>query len=127
MAQTVENIESGIARTAARLGSSVGELEDEFYAVTDWREHFHTHPWMVLGAAGVVGFILGAALKPDEGHEDGRRAGYVPNAGQLRPMLDDFAEALVLVASARVKDVIAGMIPGFQEQLARIEERATTR
>ena len=127
MAHTIDQIEAGIDRTRARLSSNLAALEDEFDAATDWREHFQSRPWMMLGAAGVVGFILGATLKPYEGEEGGRRAGHVPSASQLRPMLDDLAEALVGVASLRVKDAIAGMIPGFQEQLARIEERATTR
>jgi hypothetical protein len=128
MDQTVDEIEADIDRVRARVGSNLRELEDRFEAATDWREHFRAHPWAVLGAASLFGFVIGAALKPEEGDEEvPRRSLHGPSVRQLTPMLDNLAEALMAVASTRVKGLIADMIPGFQEQLARIEDRANAR
>jgi hypothetical protein len=128
MDQTVDEIEADIDRTRARVGSNLRELEDRFEAATDWREHFRAHPWVFLGAASLFGFVMGAAIKPEEGVEQAeRRSLHGPSVRQLTPMLDNLAEALMAVASTRVKSFIADMIPGFEEQLTRIEDRANPR
>ena len=133
MAQTIDQIEADIDRTRASLSSNLRELEHKVEAATDWREHFRARPWLMLGAAGVCGFVLGAVLSPgagEEREEEGmvrRRMSHTPAVRQLSPLLDDIAEALVGVATSSVKVVIDNMVPGFREHLARIEERASSR
>jgi len=129
MAQTIDQIEAEIDRTRARLGSNLRELEHKVEVATDFREHFRQRPWVVLGAAGVCGFLVGALLTPetDESEPVQHRMSRSPAVGQLSPLLDDIAEALVAVATSSVKGVIDSMVPGFREHLARIEERAGSR
>ena len=129
MAQTIDQIEAEINRTRASLGSNLRELEHKVEVAADWREHFRTRPWVVLGAAGVCGFVVGALLTPetDEGGPVQRGMARSPVVGQLSPLFDDIAEALVAVATSSVKGVIDNMVPGFRDHLARIEERASSR
>ena len=130
MAQTINQIEADLDRTRASLGSNLKELEHKVESATDWREHFRARPWAVLAAAGVCGFVLGAILNPgaDEDSDPlempGRPMAHTRAVRQLSPLLDDIAEALVGVATSSVKGVIDNMVPGFRDQLARIEERA---
>ena len=128
MDHTMDQTDADIDRTRTNLGSQLRELEDQFDAATDWREHFHARPWVMLGAAGVVGFVLGATLRPHaDGGASGRQTAYGPAVGQLSPLLDDIAEALVAVATTGAMGVIDRMVPGFKQHLARIEERAASR
>jgi hypothetical protein len=133
MDQTIDQIEADIDRTRASLSSNLRELEHKVEAATDWREHFRARPWVIMGAAGVCGFVLGALLSPgehEESEEDGmvrRRMSHTPAVRQLSPLLDDIAEALVGVATSSVKRAINDIVPGFGDHLARIEERAGTR
>jgi hypothetical protein len=133
MAQTINQIEADIDRTRASLTSNLRELEHKVEAATDWREHFRARPWVMLGAAAACGFVLGAVLSPDadqEGEEAGferRRIARTPAVRQLSPLLDDIADALVGVATSRVKRVTDDIVPGFGAQLARNEQRASSR
>ena len=131
MAQTINQIEADLDRTRASLGSNLKELEHKVESATDWREHFRARPWVMLGVAGLSGFVLGAMLSPgadeDVDQPEMRRLAHTRAVRQLSPLLDDIAEALVGVATSSVKGVIDNMVPGFREQLARIEERGGLR
>ena len=130
MAQTINQIEAEIDRTRASLGSNLKELEHKVESATDWREHFRARPWAMLAAAGACGFVLGAILNPGVDEDDDRLEmacrpkAHIRAVRQLSPLMDDIAEALVGVATSSVKGVIDNMVPGFRDQLARIEERA---
>jgi hypothetical protein len=66
----------------------------------------------------------GADEDSDQLEMPGRPMAHARAVRQLSPLLDDIAEALVGVATSSVKGVIDNMVPGFREQLARIEERS---
>jgi hypothetical protein len=95
------------------MDQTLMQLDHALDAAVDWRDHVRARPWVMVGAAGVVGFVLGAALKSREGE------------GQL-PHLDDIADALLAVAGSRVTSLIGEVIPGFTEQLARVVERGAS-
>jgi len=133
MDQTVDQIEADIDRARERLGSNLRELEQKVEAATDWREQYRGHAWVVLGGAALLGFAL-ARMVASAPAVDVDSLGAFPGdfaqarlpAGKTRlphhqfaQLADDVAEALVGVASSQVKNLIAGIVPGFEEHLAR--------
>jgi hypothetical protein len=138
MDQTVEQIEAHIDRTRDRLGSSLRELEGKVEAATDWREHFRARPWLMVGAACVGGAVLATTLRPRTARRvDGLSGLHVvaPERtarghrvlGEVVGLWDNVTAALVGVASERVRDYIAELVPGFDEQFTRVEQRRPMR
>ena len=131
MDETANQIEAQIDRTRERLGSNLRELEDKVDAATDWREHFRERPHLFLGAAFIGGVVLASALRP-------KSAGRALSAAALNPRVngngsvqaqalelwDNVQAALVGVASARIKEYIGELVPGFDEQYRRAEQRS---
>ena len=130
MDETANQIEAHIDRTRERLGSNLRELENKVDAATDWREHFREHPHVFLGAALIGGMVLASALRSKSA---GRplSVGVNPAVGghgsaqaQARELLNNVQGALISVATAKIKDYIGEMIPGFDEHYRRAEQRA---
>lgn len=125
------------------MEGAIDQLEAGFdegiEALTDWREHFNAHPWAVLAAAAIGGFVLARMVSPDwDGDERPAEPADVYASPrltrqvrlpqrQLAPLADNIAEALIAVASSRVKELIAGVVPGFDEHIARVERRGPSR
>ncbi len=130
MDQTANEIEAQIDRTRERLGSNLRELENRVDAATDWREHFRERPHLFLGAAFVGGVMLGTALRrtsptPERPDVEVRRAvgGNGAVQAQAWELWNNVQEALVGVASARIKAYIGELVPGFDEHYHRAEQR----
>ena len=134
MDETLNEIEAHIDRTRERLGSNLRELEHKVDAATDWREYFQEKPQLFLGAAFVGGVILAAVLRPrsprrkvnadDVGRRRLTRRGGATQAQALE-LWNNVQGALIGVASARIKDYIGGLVPGFDEQYRRLAQPAT--
>ena len=133
MDETVNEIEAHIDRSRERLGSSLRELQDKVSAATDWREYFKERPQLFLGGAFVGGVILAAVLgtKSPRRHASGgeARGSRLTHRGgatqeQARELWDNVKGALMGVASAQIKEYISGLVPGFDEQFRRVEQRA---
>jgi hypothetical protein len=132
MDETAHEIEAHIDHTRQRLGSSLKELEDKVDAATDWRAHFRDRPHLFLGAAFVGGAILATALRAKSSQRTVDRAGIrsVADGGtsthaQALELWNTVKVALVGVASARIKEYIGELVPGFDEHYRRAEQRAT--
>ena len=132
MDETADEIEAQIDRTRERLGSNLRELEDKVDAATDWREHSESGRSCFLGAAFVGGLVLASAFRP-------KVAGRAPSAAvnrvvgsngsvqaQAWELWNNIQGALVGVASARIKEYIGELVPGFDEHYRRAEQRAAT-
>jgi hypothetical protein len=131
MVETANQIEALIDRTRERLGSNLRELEDQVDAATDWREHFRERPYLFLGAAFIGGVALASAVQP-------KSAGRAPSAAALNPRVngngsvqaqalelwDNVQAALVGLASAKIKEYIGELVPGFDEHYRRAEQRS---
>ena len=131
MDETANQVEEQIDRTRQRLGSNLRELEDKVDAATDWREHFRERPYLFLGAAFIGGVALASAVQP-------KAAGRAPSAAALNPRVngdgsvqaqalelwDNVQAALVGLASAKIKEYIGELVPGFDEQYRRAEQRS---
>jgi hypothetical protein len=131
MDETANQIEAQIDRTRERLGSNLRELEDKVDAATDWREHFRERPYLFLGAAFIGGVALASAVQP-------KSAGRAPSAAALNPRVngngsvqaqalglwDNVQAALIGLASAKIKEYLGELVPGFDEHYRRAEQRS---
>jgi hypothetical protein len=133
MDKTADQIEAHIERTRERLGSNFRELENKVEAATDWRGHFRQRPHLFLGAAVIGGMVLASAFKSKSG---GRVRAALSGApvvgghgsvqGQARELWDNVQGALLGVATARITDYVADLVPGFDEHYRQAEHRAAT-
>ena len=131
MDETANEIEAQIDRTREHLGSNLRELEDRVDAATDWREQFRERPHLFLGAAFVGGVMLGSAVRRtfrtrERRDVDVRRAvgGNGSVQAQAWQLWNNVQGALVGIASARIKEYIGALVPGFDEHYRRAEQRA---
>ncbi len=134
MDETPDEITTHIDRTRERLGSNLKELQDKVDAATDWGEHFRARPLVFLGAAFVGGACLAATLGaepsvPGPKSADALRplAGHRSSAqGQALALWSNVKVALIGVASARLQAYLNELVPGFDEQYRRAEQRTAT-
>jgi ElaB/YqjD/DUF883 family membrane-anchored ribosome-binding protein len=57
--RTPAAVRAEIERTRAELATSVSALRREVAHVTDWREWVRKRPLLCVGAAFMIGFLLG--------------------------------------------------------------------
>jgi hypothetical protein len=133
MDETANEIEAQIDRTRERLGSKLRELEHKVDAAIDWRGHFRERPHLFLGGAFIGGVVLASALKPKSAGRPLSAVAANPAVGgngsvpaQARKLWNHIQAALVGVASARIKEYLGELVPGFDEHYRRIEQRAAT-
>jgi len=131
MDETANQIEAHIDRTRDRLGSNLRELEGRIEAATDWREHFRERPHVFLGAALVGGVVLAGVLRSKSGNRSRSTAAVNPGVNghgsaqrQARELWNNVQGALLGVATARIKDYLNELVPGFDDHYRRAEERA---
>ena len=131
MDETANEIEAHIDRTRERLGSNLRELEDKVDAATDWREHFRERPHLFLGAAFIGGVLVATALATRPTARDRADGGVRRAVGrngsshaQALDLWNNVQGALIGVASARLKEYIGELVPGFDEHYRRAEQRA---
>ena len=134
MGEATSQIEAHIENTRADLGSNLLELEQKVKSVTDWKQHFQTAPMTMLGAAFGGGILL-ATMLGGRRKRRGQRGFYNPaprfeshggtdhQKHRALETWDNIKGALIGVAATRFKDFIGEVVPGFQEQFQRAEEK----
>ena len=136
MDKATDKIEAHIDRTRERLGSNLRELEERVEAATDWREQFRARPHFFLGGAFIGGALLAAIFRPrslqqtDDSGDAGRFA-LVSRSGvhapeQVLEVWDNVKSALIGVATARLTQYMADLIPGFDEHYRKTAQRSQT-
>jgi len=130
MDETAHKIEAQIDWSRERLGSNLRELEDRVAAATDWREQFRERPQLFLGAAFIGGVVIAGALRPKSaGRAIAALSTHPPGDGggslqaQASQLWHNVQEALLGVASVRIKEYIGELLPGFDEHYRRAEQR----
>jgi hypothetical protein len=78
----IERLVSNMDETRDAIARTVGELTDRVRDTVDWREQALRHPAASLGAAALLGFMLGRALSPII-----RLATILPRKAVARPAL----------------------------------------
>lgn len=135
MGQTTHQIETHIENTREDLGSNLHELENKVRAAVDWKQQFRQRPMTMLGVAFGGGILLATMMGGQKSR--GRERAYARRAmeseGQVgsdyrkqeaQGTWDNIKGALIGVAATRFKDFVGDVVPGFQEQFRRTEEKA---
>ena len=60
----IKRLVSQLDETRQAIAHTAGELAERVRETVDWREQASRHPAASLGAAAVIGFMLGRALGP---------------------------------------------------------------
>jgi hypothetical protein len=131
MDEAANEIEAHINSTRERRGSNLRELGERVDSATDWREQFRERPQLFLGAAVVGGVVLATALrtKPSTPGDADTRVTSATNGSnavreQALELWHNVQGALIGVASARIKEYLGQLVPGFDEHYRRAEQRA---
>ena len=136
MDETIPRIERHIDRTREQFAAHVRELETRVGAATDWREHVKARPYVALAVAVAGGVLLSHLARSSRGAQPKRVAPTVPGAastpsmhrtidatGQVRELWENVANAMIGVAGARLTSYISEFVPGFSEELRRVQAR----
>ena len=133
MGQATNEIEAHIEDTRADLGSNLQELEQKVKSVTDWKQHFQTSPMTMLGVAFGGGILLATSMGGRKRRMDRGFSNVAvqsePHAGtdhQKQKALetwDNIKGALIGVAATRFKDFVSEIVPGFQEQYRKTQDK----
>ena len=130
MDTTADEIVSHIQRTRQDLSSNISELENKVKAATDWREHYQSHPMMMVGIAFGTGALLAEMTLGGR-----RRYTYQqgqPNAESRSHSSSGGSEiwgatkmAFTGLIASRLKDVVNEVIPGFREHFESAKNSRT--
>jgi hypothetical protein len=104
----IERLVSNLDETRDAITRTVGELTDRVRETVDWRQQALRHPAASLGAAALLGFMLGRALSPAL-----RLARILPLKAVARPALGALpAPGFLgpLVTAARLASDLASVI-----------------
>jgi hypothetical protein len=128
--EITSQIEDTIAAERRELGQNLDELETKARALTDWRTHYRNHVGLACGAVFASAFVAGAVLGQRRYSSDAvdhliddepaPRFASAAAPGRMRRQLGDtwdgVSSALLGVATAKIVDFVAGLIPGFREE-----------
>jgi hypothetical protein len=142
MAQETEKIKDHIEARRGRLERDLHEIEQRFTKATDWRDWFDRYPIQMLGAAAAGGFLLSLLIRSPEASPISAEADETAHAGRmsqsrwsrstswrmdrLGSTLDNTVAALLGVASRKVRDFVADVVPDFREEYREIETQRTS-
>ena len=127
MGKTTDEIESDIDSTRQDLKSNLQELETRVKAATDWRGYFRKHSGTMLAAAFGGGVILSSMMGKRSAAELPRTAAPAaapqPSRAKHEALKgwDTITSALVGAATTKFKGVLGEVVPGFSEQLAKVD------
>lgn len=55
---TADEIQKQMRKTRRELGVGVSDIVEKARVMTDWKHYVRTNPWLCLGAAGILGYLL---------------------------------------------------------------------
>ena len=140
MVQETDKIKNHIDTQRGKLQEDLNEIERRVTKAVDWREWFDRNPLGMLGAAAAGGFVLSLLIRrsSEASHSSfpGDSSPSLTGPRQIRPSsktsshmdrmantLDDTVAALLGVASSKVRDFVAEVIPNFREEYREVEAK----
>lgn len=82
-----ERLREAMENTRASIEDTVGELKHKVSEAVDWRQYVYSHPGATLGAAAVVGLLVGrwvtGRVVSRSSNGNGRRARIAPSVASL--------------------------------------------
>jgi hypothetical protein len=123
-----ESIEQEIDHEREMLRSNLAELEARVKSVVDWRRAYRNNTATLLGLAFGGALLTGLLVRRRSGELPGIEFQPSRASGAARPEARrreislawrTIESALIGVAASHLKDLLARVVPGFREQLAR--------
>ena len=115
--QIIDDIETN----RDKLGDNLSVLESRMREATDWRTYYERHPLMFIGAAVGGGFLISKAFSGGNGSDGGngheRYASSNHEKGPAGEILDKVKTALVVYGTAKAKEVLGDLLPGFRDHV----------
>ncbi len=137
MGRATDQIADQLASQRSELKANLAELGDKVKSATDWREQFRNHPGAFLATAIGGGVLLAALTKGSHGRPSRTAANASTSASPSSALeaerspphegWDTIKRALIGLAAAKFKGVVGEVIPGFSEQLERVEAEKAQR
>ena len=139
MVQEPDQIKNHIDTQRVKLEQDLHEIERRVAKAVDWREWFERNPLAMIGAAAAGGFVLSLLIPRSSEFSQNRysEADSRPSlTGPRQPRslrrtfsqmdrmtdtLDNTVAALLGVASRKVRDFVADVIPNFREEYREVE------
>jgi gas vesicle protein len=135
--QETDKIKNHIDTQRGKLEQDLHEIERRVTKAVDWREWFDRNPLGMMGAAVAGGFVLSLLIRPSSEASNSNRRGEVDSGPSLTGLrqssktssqmnrmadtLDNTVAALLGVASSKVRDFVADVIPNFREEYREVE------
>jgi hypothetical protein len=138
--QETDKIKDHIDTERRQLEQDLQEIERRVTKAVDWREWFDRNPLGMIGAAAAGGFVLSMLIRRPSEASDNNRYGGMDSASNLTgsrhlrtssktssqmnrmaDTLDNTVAALLGVASRKVRDFVADVIPNFREEYREVE------
>jgi len=141
--QETDKIKDHIDTKRGNLERDLHEIEYRVRKAVDWRDWFDKKPVTVLGAAAAGGFLLSLLMrrKPSSSKMGPYESDSGTSAAQARQSklpsktsfqmdriaetFDNTAAAMLGVASHKIRDFIADLIPNFREEYREVEAKRT--
>src|SRR5262245_53849915 len=140
--QETDKIKDYIDTQRGKLEQDLNEIQRRVTKAVDWREWFERNPLGMIGAAAAGGFVLSLLIRRSSEASTGKGYGAMhssPDLTEPRPSrsssktssqmnrmadtLDNTVAALVGVASRKVRDFVAEIIPNFREEYREVEAK----
>jgi hypothetical protein len=112
-----DEIQRQMRRVRAELGDDVQDLVASAQIVTDWHSYVRAYPWLAVGAAAALGFLIIPS----------RTRIAVPDAGTLREIVQNVASAGKATSQPSLMSLVAKMAAGalLQGGLAILKQQLT--
>ena len=141
MDQETDKIKDHIDTQRGRLERDLNEIEHRVKKAVNWREWFERSPAGMLGAAAAGGFVLSVIMRrssdasrinrytevdgsPRSAAPRRQSASLINTSSQMSRVaetLDNTIAALLGVASRKVQDFVADVVPNFREEYHEVE------
>jgi len=143
MVQETDRIKDHIDARRGSLERDLHEIEHRIKRAVDWRGWFDRNPVIVLGAAAAGGFVLSLLSRrsPSSSQmslyesESGSGSGQIRESkslsktsfqmSRISEAFDNTVAAMIGVASEKIRDIIADVIPDFREKYREVEAKRT--
>ena len=119
MTETPNEIMEEIQSYRSHLGEDLSTLESRVRDAATWQTYYNRHPYLFVGTALGGGLLLSGILPSKRGGDRIREStGSQPVAhsrSRLAESFDGIKTALIGYGAAKAKEMIAEILPGFEE------------
>lgn len=130
MSYDTKSLERELEEARGALTDHLSEAQEKVRDAVDWRAHYRRDPWPFLAGAAVVGLGASALLRrrpssqrwADEepaGVPLPQRLAATPVGTRTGQALEQLADVLIAVGTAKVAQYVDAWLPGFHDEFRR--------